>query len=131
MNAHADPQVFIVNANEQFMAQGSGNGFDLFDQWPGRRTEDNLLRPTVFHHRLTLDQALGFQAVQQPGQSRPFHTDALRQLTLGRRLFEAGQVQQHQPASLGKAKPGQATVQFSTPAARHMRQLHTKTVFIG
>lgn len=131
MNAHADPQVFVVDANEQFMAQGSGDGLDLLDQGPRGRTEDDLLRPAIFHHRLALDQALGFQAIQQPSQGWPFYANALRQLTLGWRVFKTGQVQQHQPAGLGQAKPGQAAVQFGTPAARHMRQLHTKTVFIG
>ncbi len=131
MNAHADPQVFIVDANEQFMAQGGSNGFDLFDQGPGGRTEDDFLRPTIFHYCLALNQTLGFQAVQQTGQGWTFHANALRQLALGWRVFETGQVQQHQPTGLGQAEPGQAAIQFGTPAARHMRQLHTKTVFIG
>ena len=73
MNANADPQVFFVNANEQLMTQGGGDGFDLFDQGPGGRTENDFLRPAIFHHRLALNQALGFQAVQQPGQGRPFY----------------------------------------------------------
>jgi hypothetical protein len=55
----------------------------------------------------------------------------LRQLTLGRGLLEARKVQQHQPAGLGQAEAGKATVEFGTPATGHLGQLHAKTVLIG
>jgi len=55
----------------------------------------------------------------------------LRQLTLGRGLFEARQVQQHQPAGLGQSQAGKTTVKLGTPATRHLGQLHAKTVLIG
>ncbi|MNL84091.1 hypothetical protein D3C87_2119400 [compost metagenome] len=78
-----------------------------------------------------MHQALPFEAVKQPGQGRPFDTNTLRQLTLGRRVFKTGQMQQHQPTRLGQPQASQATVQFGTPAARHLRQLHAKSVRFG
>ncbi|MCY1461002.1 hypothetical protein D9M71_786120 [compost metagenome] len=113
------------------MTQLGGNGFNLFDQRQRRRAKHNFFRPTVFHHRLALHQALAFQTVEQPRQGWSLDADALCQLTLGRGLLEARQVQQHQPAGLGQSEPGKATVEFSTPATRHLGQLHAKTVLIG
>ena len=75
--------------------------------------------------------AAAIQAVEQAGQGRAFYADALRQFPLGRGLVESRQVQQHQPARLGQSKAGQPAVQFSTPAARHLGQLHAKAVLIG
>lgn len=131
MYPHADAQVFFVDTLEQLMTQGVGDGFDLFDQWPGRRAKDDLFRPTIFYYRLTLHQTLGLQTVEQPRQGGTFDSHALGQLTLGRCFFKTCQMQQYQPTSLGQAKPGQTAIQFSTPASRHLCQLHAKTVLIG
>jgi hypothetical protein len=72
----------------------------------------------------------GFQAVEQTRQGRAFNADALGQLTLGRGIFETRQVQQHQPARLGQIEPGQAAVQFGTPAPGHLGQLHAEAVLV-
>jgi hypothetical protein len=87
-------------------------------------------RTIVLEHRLTQDQALRFKAVQQACQGRPFDTDALRQLALGRRRGEPGQMQQHQPAGLGQPQVSQTAIQLGAPATGHMGQLHSEAVFI-
>lgn len=131
MNPHADPHILFIDTDEQFTAQGCGDGFDLFDQGQRRSAQNDLLRPAILDHRLPLHQTLGFQAVEQPRQGRSFDADTLGKFTLGRGFIETGKVQQHQPAGLGQAKSSQTAIQFGAPASGHLRQLHAKTVLIG
>ena len=50
VDPHAHLQIRLIDAVEQFAAQLSGNGFNLFDQRTGRSTEDDFFRPAVFQH---------------------------------------------------------------------------------
>ncbi len=90
-----------------------------------------FFRPAVFHHGLALHQSLVLQTIEQACQGRAFDADTLGQFALGRRLFKTRQMQQHQPARLRQAQPGEATIQFGTPATGHLGQLHTKAMLIG
>ncbi len=130
MHPHAHLQLRLVHAGEQFNPQLIGNGLDLVDQRLGRRAQHNFLRPPVFQYRLPAYQPLRLQAVEQARQGRAFYAHALGQLTLGRGIFETGQVQQHQPARLGQVEPGQAAVQLGTPTSGHLGQLHAEAVLV-
>ena len=131
MHPHADALFFFGNADEQLLAQGRSNGLNLADQRPCGFTQNDFFRPPVFHHRMALHQALGFKTVKQTRQCWPFDANALRLFTLSGRSFKTGQVQQHQPARLRQPQTREAPIQFGTPTARHLGQLHTETVLIG
>jgi len=78
-----------------------------------------------------MHQPLRFETIEQAGQRRPFNGNALGQLALGGFVIETGQVQQHQPACLRESKISQASIQFSAPATRKLRQLHGKAMLLG
>ena len=63
-------------------------------------------------------------------QRGAFNADTLGKFALGGRFFKARQMQQHQPARLGQVEPSQAAIQFGTPAAGHLCQLHAEAVLI-
>ncbi|MNV85972.1 hypothetical protein D3C71_1799670 [compost metagenome] len=100
MHLLATAQLFIVDTGEEFFTQLGGNRLDLFDQRLRWRAQGDFLGAAIFRHRLSTDQALGLETVEQPGQSWPFDSHTLRQLTLGRQFFKARQVQEHQPTRL-------------------------------
>ena len=95
MYPHADSQLVLVDADEKFMAQRGSDCLDFFDQRPRRCTQNDFLSPSIFDHRLTQNQPLSFQTVEQTRKGRPFDANTLRQLTLRRCFFEARKVQQH------------------------------------
>ncbi|RML82420.1 hypothetical protein ALQ88_03292 [Pseudomonas savastanoi] len=131
VHPHADAQIFLAHALEQLDTQHIGDGFNLFNQWQGSITEQDLFRASILDHRLALNQALLFKTVEQTRQGRPFDAHALRKLALGGRLGEPGEVQQDQPTRLRQAKIGKPTIQFGAPAPGEMSELHPETVFIS
>src|SRR5690606_1745007 len=82
-------EVFLGDAGEQLAAQLRRDTLDAFDQRSRRRAEQNALGAAVTLHRLTADQPLALQGVEQPGQRRPFHTYLSSQLALGWFMIEA------------------------------------------
>lgn len=108
-------QVLLINTGKHFMAELGGNSLDLLDQRLRLGLQGNLLGTAIFRYGYSGHQALAFQAVEQPRQRRPFHSDTLRQFTLSGHFCEARQVQQHQPTRLGQAEADQTSVEFGTP----------------
>ena len=124
-------QISFVDAIEQLLPHLGGDRFDPLDQRASRSAQGDELGPTVAGGRFAMHQPLRFETVQQSRQRWPLDCHALCKLALCRVVIESGKVQKHQPASLGQAKIGEPTIQFSAPATRELCQLHREAVLVG
>src|SRR6218665_702641 len=128
MDDLAQALFFLADAGEQLAAQLQGDALDLLDQRAGLVRQHHLLGAAILGHGDASYQLLSLKAVEQPGQGRTLDAHGLRQLALGRRVLEQGQVEKDQPARLGQAEAGETTVQLGAPGAGKLGQLHAETV---
>ena len=106
--------IFLAGTGQYLPAQFGGMAADVLDGFLAGRGQVQMLDPPVGLAAAALEQSFVFHVVNLPDQCRGFYAHVLRQFAVGAAVV-ARQVQQQQPAGMGKSRRPQPPIQFDAP----------------